>query len=174
MARLYVVIVGIGLVIGFLMPDRQAPIMKTEAPQPRSVIDVKTVSRVKQASAEVSGPWTTLRREENGHFFARAQVNGQSVDFMIDTGASGVALTESDARRLGIPLDPNNYHEVGTGASGPVYGQPVILDRVSLDGKTVERVQGAVLEGLEISLLGQSFLGRMGKIEITRDQMIIR
>lgn len=174
MARLYVVIVGIGLVIGFLMPDRPAPIMKTEAPQPRSVIDVKTVSRVKQASAEVSGPWTTLRREENGHFFARAQVNGQSVDFMIDTGASGVALTESDARRLGIPLDPNNYHEVGTGASGPVYGQPVILDRVSLDGKTVERVQGAVLEGLEISLLGQSFLGRMGKIEITRDQMIIR
>lgn len=174
MARLYVVIVGIGLLIGFLMPDRQAPIMKGEPPERRSVIEVPPTARAKPATAEVSGPWTTLRREQNGHFFARAQVNGQSVDFMVDTGASGVALTEGDARRLGIPLDPNNYSKVGTGASGPVYGQPVILDRVSLDGKTVERVQGAVLEGLEISLLGQSFLGRMGKIEITRDQMIIR
>jgi aspartyl protease family protein len=153
-ARLYVIIVGIGLLIGFLMPDRQAPIMNAETPQRRSVIDVKTASKVTQASAEVSGPWTTLRREDNGHFYARAQVNGQSVDFMIDTGASGVALTEGDARRLGIPL--------------------VTFDRVSLDGKTVERVPGAVLEGLEISLLGQTFLGRMGKIEITRDQMIIR
>lgn len=174
MARLYVVIVGIGLLIGLMMPDRQAPFMKGEPPQRPAVVDAKTVARVKQASAEVSGPWTTLRREENGHFYARAQVNGQSVDFMVDTGASGIALTEADARRLGIPLDPNNYFEVGTGASGPVYGQPVILDRVSLDGKTVERVQGAVLEGLEISLLGQSFLSRMGKIEITRDQMVIR
>lgn len=174
MARLYIVIVGIGLAIGFLMPDRHAPIMKGEPPERRSVIEVPPAAKAKLASAEVSGPWTTLRREENGHFFARAQVNGQSVDFMVDTGASGVALTEGDARRLGIPLDPNNYYEIGTGASGPVYGQPVILDRVSLDGKTVERVQGAVLEGLEISLLGQSFLGRMGKIEITRDQMIIR
>ena len=87
---------------------------------------------------------------------------------MVDTGATGVALTEGDARRLGIALDPANYQVVGSGASGAVYGQFVTLDSVSLDGKRVEQVSGAVLKGSEVSLLGQSFLSRMGHIEMQR------
>ena len=113
-------------------------------------------------------------RADNGHFFARALVNGQSVDFIVDTGATSVALTETDARRIGIALDPSSYTVVGSGASGEVRGQFVTLASVSLDGKRVEQVSGAVLEGSEISLLGQSFLSRMGRIEIAGDRMIIR
>ena len=50
----------------------------------------------------------------------------------------------------------------------------VTLDSVSLDGKRVEQVPGAVLKGSEVSLLGQSFLSRMGHIEISGDRMSIR
>ena len=174
MLRVYVIIVAVGLAIGFLVPDRNQPI-NVERHAERSSLDIAVPKKEKVRSASVvTGPWTTLQREANGHFFANAQINGQSVRFMIDTGASSIALTEDDARRLGIPLDPNNYQEIGSGASGPVYGQIVLLQRVTLDGKTVENVQGAVLEGLEISLLGQSFLGQMGKIEISNDTMVIR
>lgn len=174
MVRLVLVISAIGLVIGALMPTgNPRPVAASTAPSSRTLM-VEPQPRQPAANAAVSGPWTTLARQANGHFYARALVNGQSVDFIVDTGATAVALTEADARRIGIPLDPANYAVIGSGASGAVRGQPVLLDSVSLDGKRVEQVPGAVLEGSEISLLGQSFLARMGNIEITGERMIIR
>ncbi len=174
MVRLVLVISAIGLVIGALMPaDVTSPAMAPAEP-PGATLIAKPQPQQTAVAAAVSGPWTTLTRQANGHFYARALVNGQSVDFIVDTGASAVALSEADARRIGIPLDPANYSVIGSGASGEVRGQAVTLDSVSLDGKRVEQVPGAVLEGSEISLLGQAFLARMGHIEIAGDRMVIR
>ena len=175
MLRLVLIVGFIGLVIGALMPASPiGPPAGSATPPNRTLMVEPQPRQAAAAAAVVSGPWTTLTREANGHFYARALVNGQSVDFIVDTGATAVALTEADARRIGIPLDPANYAVIGSGASGAVRGQRVILDSVSLDGKRVEQVPGAVLEGSEISLLGQAFLARMGNIEIAGEQMIIR
>ena len=125
------------------------------------------------ASASVGG-WTTLNRSPNGHFFADAQVNGMTVHFLIDTGASGVALTVDDARRAGLQFSSMDFSPVGSGASGEVRGKLVSLDRVSLAGHSVDNVSGVILEGGEISLLGQSFLSQMGTIEISGDRMTIK
>ena len=122
----------------------------------------------------MGGPWTTLERGANGHFFADAQVNGMTVHFLIDTGASGVALTADDARRVGLQFSPMEFTAVGSGASGEVRGKLVSLDRVSLGGRTVEQVDGVILEGGNMSLLGQSFLSQMGTIEISGDRMTIK
>ena len=122
----------------------------------------------------MGGPWTTLDRAANGHFFADAQVNGQTVHFLVDTGASGVALTIEDARRAGLQFSSNEFTSVGSGASGEVRGKLVSLDRVSLGGREVSNVSGVILEGGEMSLLGQSFLSQMGTIEISGDRMTIR
>ena len=170
MVRLVMVVAFLGLVIGALLPSTTPD---PPTPPTAATVSVEPAPRKVEAAA-ASGPWTTLTRADNGHFFARALVNGQSVDFIVDTGATSVALTEADARRIGIPLDPTAYNVVGSGASGDVRGQFVTLSSVSLDGKRVEQVSGAVLESSEISLLGQSFLSRMGQIEITGDRMIIR
>ena len=173
MLRLYAIVIAIGLAAGLLLPvtsPQGAPEPEREAP----TISVPQSPKPVVAAAAVQGPWTTLQRQDNGHFFARAQVNGQGVDFMVDTGATAVALTEDDARRLGISLDPSAYVVVGSGASGAVYGQFVTLDSVSLDGKTVSNVSGAVLKGSEVSLLGQSFLRQVGTVEIRGDRMILR
>ena len=121
-----------------------------------------------------SGQGITLDRAPDGHFYADAQVNGTTVHFMVDTGASGVALSADDARRVGLPYFSSEFSAVGRGASGEVRGKIVTLDRVTLGGKSVENVSGAILEGSEMSLLGQSFLGEMGSIEITHDRMVIR
>ena len=163
----------LGLVIGALLPTGQNSVVPASPALAAKTIVAEPPPQPTAASS-VSGPWTTLTRADNGHFFARALVNGQSVDFIVDTGATSVALTEADARRIGIALDPSTYTVVGSGASGVVRGQFVTLASVSLDGKRVEQVSGAVLEGSEISLLGQSFLSRMGRIEIAGDRMIIR
>ena len=173
MVRLVLVTVFLGLVIGALLPAG----LTNPPAAPPAPLQTPLIAKPQQrpiAAAAITGPWTTLTREANGHFFARALVNGQSVDFMVDTGATAVALTEADARRIGIALDPANYTVVGSGASGEVMGQLVTFDSVSLDGKRVEQVDGAVLQGSEVSLLGQSFLSRMGHIEIAGDRMTIR
>ena len=122
----------------------------------------------------MSGQGTTLYRGPDGHFYADAQVNGTTVRFMVDTGATGVALSADDARRVGLPFFSSEFSAVGRGASGEVRGKIITLDRVTLGGKSVENVSGAILEGSEMSLLGQSYLGRMGSIEITGDRMVIR
>lgn len=114
---------------------------------------------------------TLLRRRDNGHFYVDAEVNGELVNFVVDTGASGVALTVRDARRLGIPFSSGEFTVIGSGASGPVRGKVVTLDKVSLDGKEVRSVKGVIAEGLDQSLLGQSYLSRISSVEMSGDYM---
>ena len=117
---------------------------------------------------------TALERRSNGHFYVTASVNGEPVEFVVDTGASTVALTIKDAERIGIPFDPADFEIIGTGASGPVRGARVTLDSVDIDGKDVNHVEGAVLKGLEVSLLGQSYLSQIGGVEMGGDEMVLR
>ena len=138
------------------------------------IIRVRTVDVPAPVAPSIAGPGTTLDRAANGHFFADAQVNGATVHFLIDTGASGVALTTDDARRAGLQFSPMEFSAVGSGASGEVRGKMVTIDRVSLDGHEAHGVEGVILEGGEMSLLGQSFLSQLGTIEISGDRMTIR
>jgi aspartyl protease family protein len=117
---------------------------------------------------------TELERSSSGHFYTHAKVNGQLVRFLVDTGATGVALTVADAERVGIDVDPASFEIVGEGAAGPIRGQLVKLDSVEVEGKLVNDVSGAVLEGSNLSLLGQSYLTRMGEVQMSGEYMILR
>ena len=117
---------------------------------------------------------TVLEREDNGHFYVHAKINGELVRFVVDTGASTVALTEEDAQRVGLDINPSSYEYIGEGASGPVRGQLVTIDEVDVEGKVVDNVSGAVLKGSKISLLGQSYLTRMGEVQMRGDTMVLR
>lgn len=117
---------------------------------------------------------TELKRADNGHFNASVAVNGQAVEMVVDTGATAVALSVDDARRLGLAFDPAAFQVVGTGASGPVRGQALVLDDVAVDGRHVGRVEAVVLEGLDRSLLGQSYLRRLEQVRIDGDTMTLR
>ena len=139
--------VAAGIVLGLMWPGG-----------PQSASAPVAAAAVSQSA---DGPKeTVLSRSAGGHFYANVEVNGQLVRFMIDTGATGVSLTERDAERIGIRLDRGSYTEVGMGAGGPVRGQIVKLDRVSLDGKEVRGLEGAVLQGGDMNLLGQDYLGQ--------------
>ena len=117
---------------------------------------------------------TVLDREDNGHFFTVANVNGEPIKFVVDTGATTVALTEDDARRAGVSFDPGQFDVVGSGASGAVRGQEVLLDNVELDGKRVSGIHALVLDGLTISLLGQNYLRHLDSVSISGDKMTLR
>lgn len=118
---------------------------------------------------------TVLERKSNGHFYAHAKVNdSELIHFVVDTGATVVALTVNDARRLGIPVNPGDFTVVGEGASGPVRGKDLMLKSVEVDGKRVENVRAVVLEGSNLSLLGQAYLSRMGEVEMSGDYMVLK
>ena len=127
-----------------------------------------------KAFATWSAGETVLPRAADGHFYADVTINGTSVNFLVDTGASMVALTGADARASGLHWDDAEVREVARGASGPVYGVPIVLDRVELDGHEATNVSGVIVpEGLGISLLGQSYLQTISPLRIESEEMIL-
>ena len=116
----------------------------------------------------------TLQRSSDRHFYATANVNGRDVRFLVDTGASEIALTEDDARKVGIKFDPEKYELLGEGASGFVRGQYVELDNIQLDGIHENGVKAVVVEGANVSLLGQPFLENVDEIVIRKSEMVLR
>lgn len=116
----------------------------------------------------------TLERERDGHFYAKVQVNGAPIRFLIDTGATSIALTHDDARRASVPLEDGATNLIGKGAGGELRGQFVTLDRVSLGHKEVRGAAAAVINGGEMSLLGQSFLAEFASVSIEGDRMVLR
>jgi aspartyl protease family protein len=156
MQKLFGIVVVVGLAIGFAVPDgRQAP---------------RAAAR---ESSEPAGE-THVERSTDGHFYVHANVDGELVRFMVDTGASSVALTVEDAERVGIEVDPDAFEVVGTSASGPARGQFATLDSVDVDGKEATGVKAAVVDGLDVSLLGQAYLSQLHSVTMTGDQMVLR
>ncbi len=157
MTRAFLAVVAAGLIIGLLWPsDDKGP-------------------SAQLAASSGEREETVLEREANGHFYTHAKVNdAELVHFIVDTGASVVALTVDDARRLGIDVDPSEFTVVGEGASGLVRGKDVMLKSVEVDGKRVENVRGVILEGSRLSLLGQAYLSRMGEVEMSGDYMVLK
>lgn len=118
-----------------------------------------------------------IQRQSNGHFYVDGTVNGQPVHFLVDTGATTVALTADDARHVGLQFDPSEFQRIGYGASGPVLGKDVVLNSVALGSNEVPDVRGVILAdaaGLNVSLLGQSYLERISSVQIRGDEMVIR
>ena len=117
---------------------------------------------------------TELLRAADGHFYADADISGSRVRFLVDTGASVVALTGADARAAGLAWSQADIGPVAQGASGPVAGVHVTLDSVTLGGHEARNVAAVIVpEGLPVSLLGQSFLSTVHPVRIEQDRMVL-
>jgi aspartyl protease family protein len=116
-----------------------------------------------------------ILKAKDGHFWAEGEVNGAPVRFLVDTGATVVALTPADAERLGFDLDRLNYVSGVVTAGGRTRAAAVRLDSVEVAGARLEDVDALVIEkGLDASLLGMSYLGRLSSFQATRRAMILR
>ena len=103
----------------------------------------------------------TLAADRHGHFVTDGAVNGNPVRFLVDTGATSIALPGRDAVRLGLDYRKGARGMTQT-ANGPVAVYRVSLDRVRLGGIELQAVEAVVIEqGLDIALLGMSFLNRV-------------
>lgn len=113
---------------------------------------------------------------EGGHFLADAAVNGTHVRFLVDTGASMVALSAFDAQRLGIDLEKLDFDITVSTANGETKTARVTLDELSIGSISRKKVRASVaLDGdMDISLLGMSFLNSIGSFEMGDGVLILR
>jgi aspartyl protease family protein len=118
----------------------------------------------------------SIEKSPDGHFWADAQVNGgHPIHFLVDTGATVVALTARDAASLGIDPGSLDYAYTVMTANGPARAAAVKLADISVDRAEVADVQAFVIDqGLQQSLLGMSYLGRLTKFEATQDTLILK
>lgn len=103
----------------------------------------------------------TLSVGEGGHFMAEGQINGGSIRFLVDTGASAIAIPASEANRLRIDYRSGQRGMTQT-AGGPTPMYIVTLDSVRVGNIELYNIDAMVIEhGLPIALLGNTFLNRM-------------
>jgi aspartyl protease family protein len=122
------------------------------------------------AAAAADRQHVVLSADPRGHFLAEGSINGNPVRFLVDTGATSIALPSREARRLGIDYRKGLPGMTQT-ANGAVAVYRVSLDRVRLGEIELNAVEALVIEqGLDIALLGMSFLNR---VEMQRDGQIM-
>ncbi len=116
-----------------------------------------------------------ISRSSDGHFYIDVLVNGVKIKFMIDTGASDVALTTNDAKMLGFDLSKLHYTRIYSTANGTSTAAPVKLDSVVIDNRAFFRNIEAHIGtgGLDTSLLGMSVLERFKGFRIDRDMLTL-
>lgn len=109
-------------------------------------------------------------------FYVTAAVNDAPASFLVDTGASYVALRESDARRAGIHANWNDFTRPVRTANGETKAALVEIRAVEIDGIRVEKVKAFVLtdDQLSVNLLGMSFLSRLQSVESRGGELVLR
>lgn len=132
------------------------------------------------SSEKTSGPRTlstlAVAADYRGHYIVHPTVENYRVKMMVDTGASIVALTAADARALGIKRDASTRKMMLSTANGAVVGFQTLLREIRLGDIVVRNVEAVVLpEGaLSMSLLGNSFLGKLRGYEVQTGRMVLR
>lgn len=115
-----------------------------------------------------------LERQQDGHFYAKADVDGTEIRFLVDTGASMIALNAEDAESLGLSWSEEELQHVGRGVNGDVFGKPVKLASVTVGDLQASDIEAVIIpKGLDVSLLGQSFLARVDNVAIEGDRMTL-
>lgn len=116
-----------------------------------------------------------IQPSRGGHFRVEGSVNGRRMNFMVDTGASMIALTERDAAMLGFHPGARDYLASVNTANGTVRAAPVVLDLVEIDDVLVRNVAAVVLpdSALSDNLLGMTFLSRLRHFEYTDGKLVL-
>lgn len=119
-------------------------------------------------------PAQTIRRSADGLFYVEAEANGQSIRFVVDTGATVVVLNRTDAAKLGIVFDDLASRSSMRTAGGASDMRWAKVERLEMGGKRIEKINVAVVaDGLPVSLMGQNALEQLGTVTLRGDTLTI-
>ncbi len=164
------VLVGAAVFLGaYLVSDRLPP---SDQPKPTAA----TVARAATAAAPaLHGSEMAIPMASNGHFMVDADVNSQSVQFVVDTGATSIVLSPDAAAAAGIRPGRDQFTVKAQTANGIVPLAPVRLREIRLGSFVAYDIQ-AMVNGtpMDVSLLGMSFLQRLQSYEVAGGKLHLR
>lgn len=122
----------------------------------------------------IEGKRIELPRAGDGHFYIDLRLNGNMVRFMVDTGASDIALRRSDAQKAGIDTNTLRYTGFASTANGEVSTATTTIGLLQIGDIQDEDVRANVVQGdLDVSLLGMSYLRRFSRVGIEGNTMVL-
>lgn len=134
-----------------------------------------TAMAASPAPVQTAARTVSIPRDARGHFQVNGRVDGKSMAFMVDTGASVIALTARDAARLGIRPPQRDFTAEVKTANGTVRAALVQLSRVEIEDVSVRDVAALVVpdEALSENLLGLSFLSKLRRFEYANGKLVL-
>jgi aspartyl protease family protein len=165
-------IAAVALVAAVVVPRYFTQQLKAARPAP-TMMAARPVVAPQPTPADSRS--VTVPRDGRGHFQLDARIDGRRLTFMVDTGASVIALTADDAATLGIHPSASEFTALVKTANGTVRAAPVELDRVEIEDITVRNVAAMVLPdgALSDNLLGMSFLSRLHRWEFADGKLVL-
>jgi aspartyl protease family protein len=148
--------------------DRMTPALANTAPRKAAIVEAP-------APAPSGLRSLSIPRDSRGHFETEGRIEGQRIGFMVDTGASVIALNESSAARFGLRPSRGDYKASVATANGNVKAAPTRLAMVDIGGIVVRDVDAIVLpdEALSENLLGLSFLSKLKRFEYANGRLVL-
>jgi len=137
-----------------------------------------TSSRASDASTPSSADLSrtiSIERDRSGHFRTEARVDGNYLDFLVDTGATVIALKERDAARLGLFPSPGEFTANVSTANGQAKAARAHLASIEIGGVRVRDVDALIMPDgvLDQNLLGMAFLSRLKRFEYTGGKLVL-
>jgi aspartyl protease family protein len=160
------------MVIAGILPRLMSHVGQDQIAEAKSAARAEPVQKPQTQSGYRT---VTVESGRGGHFQVEGSVDGRRLDFMVDTGATVVALRERDANKLGIFPRPTEYTSRVSTANGVIAVAPVRLSSLEINGIRVYDVAAVVIpdQSLSGNLLGMSFLSRVRRFEMANGRLVM-
>ena len=169
--RNIMIFAAVMIVLGTFMADMANKMTATSPALANTVARSAVAETVGRAGARS----LSIPHDARGHFLTEGRIDGQRIGFMVDTGASIIALNETSAARFGLRPSRGDYNATVTTANGTIKAARTRLAMVDIGGLVVRDVDAMVLpdEALSENLLGLSFLSKLKRFEYANGQMVL-
>jgi len=154
----------------------EAPAGDTAIEQSSVIATATPNKRAATPKSAYYGREVRLAAGPNHQYFVTAAINSRPASFLVDTGASYVALRDSDARAANIYVSWSDYKHAVRTANGETKAALIDIDMIEIDGIRVENVKAFILpdEQLGVNLLGMSFLSQLESVEQRGGELVLK
>jgi aspartyl protease family protein len=154
---------------------RSAVEKRAPEPEPQRPLVIIQQAKMEAPKEQLTGRKVRLEADERGHFRGDFRINGRSLDAMVDTGATMIAINRTTARQVGVHLTPADFrYEVNT-ANGTIKAAAAMLANVQIGRIQLDNVEAMVLEDRALSgtLVGMSFLRRLASFRVENGTLVM-
>lgn len=146
-----------------------------ETPAPQRPLIVVQQARMEEPRDNPTGRKVRIEADQRGHFQADARINGRSIDALIDTGATLVALNRTTARQVGINLTAADFTREVKTANGVAKAATATIETMQIGRIRIKDVDAMILDDSALggTLVGMSFLSRLSSFRIESGQLVM-